>query len=181
MGHVMDGVFAHRGPTCVLASGQDRRGQDRDGARTRLPVQNVRRDMRRRLLIGTVAIAVMCVVILGVPLILLARHEVWTSARDRLNEQAASAAVAVEDRVELNRPLDVRPLQKLMPHRRLTVTTPTGRLVTAAGAPIDHALTARTVAADYTVSVQASRGPVVTRAREITVLLLVLGAAAIAS
>src|SRR5438270_713857 len=137
--------------------------------------------MRRRLLIGTVAIAVLCVVILGVPLILLARHEVWTSARDRLNEQAASAAVDVEDRVELNRPLDLRPLQKLMPHRRLTVITPTGRLVTAAGVRIDHALTARAVAADYTVIVQAPQGPVVTRAREITVLLLALGAAAIAA
>src|SRR3954449_68130 len=99
--------------------------------------------MRRRLLNGTVAIAVMCVVILGVPLILLARHEVWTSARDRLNEQAATAAIDVEDRAELNHPLDVRPLQKLMPHRRLTVTTSNGRLVTAAGPAIAHPLTAR--------------------------------------
>src|SRR5438270_2089167 len=137
--------------------------------------------MRRRLLIGTVAIAVLCVVILGVPLILLARHEVWTSARDRLNEQAASAAVDVEDRVELNRPLDLRPLQKVMPHRRLTVTTPAGRLITAVGAPIDQPLTARAVAADYTVIVQAPQGPVVTRAREITAILLALGAAAIAA
>ena len=137
--------------------------------------------MRRRLLNSTVAIAVMCVVMLGVPLILLARHEVWTSARDRLSEQAASAAVDVEDRVELNRPLDLRPLQKLMPHRRLTVITPTGRLVTAAGSPIGHPLTARAVAADYTVIVQAPRAPVVTRAREITVLLLALGAAAVAA
>src|SRR5438270_10370034 len=137
--------------------------------------------MRRRLLIGTVAIAVLCVVILGVPLILLARHEVWTSARDRLSEQAASAAVEVEDRVELNRPLDLRPLQKLMPRRRLTVTTPSGRLVTAAGARIDHPLTARAVAADYTVVVQAPQGPVVTRAREITAILLALSAAAIAA
>jgi signal transduction histidine kinase len=137
--------------------------------------------MRRRLLIGTVAIAVMCVVILGVPLILLARHEVWASARDRLNEQAASAAVDVEDRVELNRPLDLGSLQKLMPHRSLTVITPTGRVVTAAGAAIDHALTARAVAADYTIIVRAPEGPVVARAREITALLLALGAAAIAA
>src|SRR5881397_899690 len=137
--------------------------------------------MRRRLLIGTVAIAVMCVVILGVPLILLARHEVWTSARDRLNEQAASAAVDVEDRVELNRPLDLRPLQKLMPHRRLTVTTPTGHLVTAAGTTITQPLTARAAAADYTVIVQAPQGPVATRAREITATLVALGAAAIAA
>src|SRR5205807_8861486 len=106
--------------------------------------------MRRRLLNGTVAIAVMCVLILGVPLILLARHAVWTSARDRLDEQAASAAVDVEDRAELNRPLDLLPLQKLIPNRRLTVTTPTGRLLTAGG-PIRHPLTAHAVAADYTV------------------------------
>jgi signal transduction histidine kinase len=137
--------------------------------------------MRRRLLIGTVAIAVLCVVMLGVPLILLARHEVWTSARDRLNEQAASAAVDVEDRAELNRPLDVQPLQKLMPHRRLAVTSSTGRVITAAGAPLEHPLTARAAAADYTVVVQAPRGPVVTRAREITAILVALIAVAVAA
>jgi signal transduction histidine kinase len=137
--------------------------------------------MRRRLLVGTVAIAVLCVVMLGVPLILLARHEVWTSARDRLNEQAASAAVAVEDRVELNRPLDVRPLQELMPRRRLTVTASDGRVITAAGAPIERPLTARAAAADYTVVVQAPRGPVVTSAREITAVLFALIAVAIAA
>src|SRR3954453_5278296 len=177
----MDGLVPHRGPTRVLASSEDRRGQDRDGARTRVPVQNVRGSMRRRLLVGTVAIAVLCVVMLGVPLILLARHEVWTSARDRLNEQAASAAVDVEDRVELNRPLDVRALQRLMPHRRLTVTASDGRVVSTAGAPIEQPLTARAAAADYTVLVQAPRGPVVTRAREITAILFALIAVAIAA
>jgi len=137
--------------------------------------------MRRRFLVGTVAIAVLCVVMLGVPLILLARHEVWTSARDRLNEQAASAAVDVEDRVELKRPLDVRPLQRLMPHRRLTVTASDGRVMSTAGAPIEQPLTARAAAADYTVLVQAPRGAVVTRAREITAILFALIAVAIAA
>jgi signal transduction histidine kinase len=135
--------------------------------------------MRKRLLLGTLAVAAMCVLILGVPLILLARHEVWSSARDRLREQAASAAVDVEDRVELNRQLDLRPLQQLMPDRRITVTTANGRLVTVVGPAIDHPVTARAAAADYTVTVQAPQGPVVTRAREITVILVALGAAAI--
>src|SRR5689334_21588981 len=97
--------------------------------------------MRRRLLFGTLGIAVLCVLILGVPLIVLARRDVWTSAHDRVRGQAANAAVAVEDRLELNRPLDLRPLLRLMPDRRITVTGADGRVVTAAGPQLHGTVT----------------------------------------
>src|SRR5438270_433326 len=93
-------------------------------------------------------------------------------------KEFALLARLLEDAAEVDRPLDVRPLQRLMPHRRLVVTASNGRLVTAAGAPIDHPLTAHATAADYTVVVQAPQGPVATHAREITAILLALGVAA---
>jgi signal transduction histidine kinase len=121
----------------------------------------------------------MCVAILGVPLILLARHQVWTSAQNRLRDQAASAAVAVEDRLELGRPLDLRPLLPILPNRRVVVTSPNGKVITAVGPTLRHPNTARATALDYLVTVQAPRGPVVARAREVTGILTGLAMAAI--
>ena len=135
--------------------------------------------MKRRLLVGTIGIPVLCVVLLGVPLIVLARHEVWTSARDRLKQQAASAAVDVEDRLELHRALDLRPLLRFMPDRRITVTDPRGNVVTTAGPAQPQPFSAHAAAADYQVSVQAPQGPVIERARSATAVLLALISAAL--
>lgn len=137
--------------------------------------------MRRRLLFGTLGIALLCVLILGLPLVVLARHEVWTSARDRVREQAANAAVEVEDRLELRQPLDVRPLLRLMPDRRIVVRDTNGDVVTSAGPVLRDSLTGRAVAADYTVTVQQPREPVVTRAREVTAVLAGIGLVALAT
>lgn len=137
--------------------------------------------MRRRLLFGTLGIAVMCVLILGLPLVLLARHEVWTSAQSRVQEQAASAAVDVEDRLELDQPLDVRRLLKLIPDRRITVTGTSGNVIAAVGPRLDSVITGRAVAADYVVTVQAPRGPVVARARAITAILAGIALVAVAT
>ena len=137
--------------------------------------------MRRRLLFGTLGIAVLCVLILGLPLILLARHEVWTSARDKVRAQAADAAVSVEDRIELKSSPDLSHLSQLMPDRQITVTGPDSRLVTTVGPPVRDAISARDVVLDYTVTVRAPRGPVVARARAITALLVGLSTVALAA
>jgi signal transduction histidine kinase len=137
--------------------------------------------VRRRLLLGTSGIAVLCVLILGVPLILLARHQVWTSARDRVREQAANAAVDVEDQLELNRPLDLHRLLRLMPDRHITVADTERTVVAAGGARLHDPVVAHAVAADYVVTVQAPRWPVVARARTVTAVLAGLALAAVAA
>ena len=128
--------------------------------------------MRRRLLAAMLGIAVACVVVLGVPLALLARHQVWTSARDRIREQAAAVATGIEDQLDANRTLDLQHFKSLMPDRRIIVRPPNGTTVTA-GARIDGPmLEASVIASDSTVTVQAAKGPTVTRARQVTLIVV---------
>src|SRR4051795_4038349 len=117
-------------------------------------------------------IAVVCVLVLGVPLALLARHQVWTSARDRIREQAAAVATGIEDQLDANRTVDLQHFQSLMPDRRIVVKPPDGATVVA-GVHIDGPrLQATVIASDSTVTVQAAQGPTVTRARQVTVIVV---------
>ena len=134
--------------------------------------------MKRRLLTGTLGIALTCVVLLGLPLALLARHEVWTSARDRINEQAADVAAGLEDRIETHQPIDLSHLVTLMPDRRIVVTTPTGTTIVGGVAISGGAITGHATVLDYTVTVRAAKGPTTTRAREVTGIVIGLALAA---
>ena len=128
--------------------------------------------MRRRLLASMLGIALLCVLVLGVPLALLARHQVWTSARDRIREQAAAVATGIEDQLDAGRSPDLQHFKSLMPDRRIIVQPPTGPEV-AEGATIHGALLHATViASDSKVTVQAATGPTVTRARQVTVIVI---------
>ena len=128
--------------------------------------------MRRRLLASMLGIAGVCVLMLGVPLALLARHQVWTSARDRVREQAAAVATGIEDQLDSGRTLDLRHFQSLMPSRRIIVKPPHGPAV-AAGQRLDgKLLQATVVASDARVTVQSSQGPTITRAREVTLVVV---------
>lgn len=135
--------------------------------------------MRRRLLASTLAIALVCVVILGVPLALLARHQVWTSARDRIREQAASLATGLEDRLDARQPVNLTPYLTLMPHRRIVVVA--GHRQVAAAGPrfTGRTISANIAVADDQITVQASQSPTVTRARELT--LIIVGLALLAA
>jgi signal transduction histidine kinase len=131
--------------------------------------------VRRRLLASTVGIALVCVAVLGIPLALLARHQVWTSARDRIREQAASIATGLEDRLDAGQPVDLSRFVALMPHRRIIVTPAHGRRAVA-GTPLHgHLLRATASVSDSTVTVEADHGPTVTRARAVTVVVAALG------
>jgi len=128
--------------------------------------------VRRRLLASMLGIAGVCVLMLGVPLALLARHQVWTSARDRVREQAAAVATGIEDQLDSGRTLDLRHFQSLMPSRRIIVRRPHGPAV-AAGQRLDgKLLQATVVASDARVTVQSSQGPTITRAREVTLVVV---------
>ena len=135
--------------------------------------------MRRRLLVSTFAIALVCVGILGVPLAVLARHEVWASANDRLQEEASTVATSLEDRLDSGRPLDLSRFLKLMPNRRIVVRRPHRPPVQAGPPPFRHPLTATVAISAASVSVEASREPTMTRARELTLLVSGLAVAAV--
>jgi signal transduction histidine kinase len=128
--------------------------------------------VRRRLLAAMLGIAIACVLVLGVPLALLARHQVWTSARDRIREQAAAVATGIEDQLDANRTVDLQHFKSLMPDRRIVVRPPDGAVVVA-GVHIDGPrLQATVIASDSTVTVQAAQGPTVTRARQVTLIVV---------
>lgn len=128
--------------------------------------------MRRRLLASMLGIALVCVLMLGLPLALLARHQVWTSARDRMREQAAAVATGIEDQLDSGRPLDLRQFESLMPNRRIIVNPPHGPNAVAGVQLSGKLLQATVVASDAQVTVQAAQGPTITRAREVTLVVV---------
>ena len=128
--------------------------------------------MRRRLLAGMLGIALLCVLVLGVPLALLARHQVWTSARDRIGEQAAAVATGIEDQLDAGRSPDLQHFGSLMPNRRIIVRPPTGPEVVEGATISGPLLQATVIASDSKVTVQASTGPTVSRARQVTLVVI---------
>ena len=77
--------------------------------------------MKGRLLRSTLTIALVAVVTLGVPLLLLARHEVFSSARESLRQQATSVAAGVEDRLDEGLPVGLDSVRRCLSrqaHRR---------------------------------------------------------------
>lgn len=135
--------------------------------------------MRRRLLRGTLGIALLCVLVLGVPLVALARHQVWTSAQDRVRGQADDVAVAVEDRLEVHQSLDVSSLLGRMKDRRITITDQDGRVVQRVGPALGETISGRSAVLDYTVVVEAPRAPVAAQARDVTLLVVALATGAV--
>ena len=137
--------------------------------------------MRRRLLRSTLTIALVAVVTLGVPLLILARHQVWSSAHDTLRQQAASVAAGVEDRLDVGARVDLTRFAEVARGRRITVDGP-GGLRTAAGPALPGpVLQASQSVSGYTITVQASRGPTARRADEVTLLVIGLALLAVAT
>src|SRR5512146_2793369 len=107
--------------------------------------------MRRRLVGSMLAIALVCVAMLGVPLAILARHQVWTSARDRLREQAAGVAAGLEERLDAGQPINLHRYLALTPGRRIVVRTAGGTPLVAGPHLSGPVMQATVVALDDTV------------------------------
>ena len=135
--------------------------------------------MRRRLLASTLGIAIACVAILGIPLAILARHQVYTSARDRIREQAASVGTGLEDQIDARRTVDLARFVRLMPGRRIVVTPPHGSAVTAGPAVGPAPMSATVTVLDYRVTVQTDSEPIAHRADEVTLIVAGIGLLAI--
>lgn len=137
--------------------------------------------MKSRLLRSTLAIAFVAVVTLGVPLLLVARHQVWTSARDALRQQAVSVAAGLEDQLDARRPVDLRRYAEALPRRHIVVVTASGARTSAGPVLTGRVLQASVTVTGNTITVQAQRQPTVTRAREVTLLVLGLALLAVAT
>jgi signal transduction histidine kinase len=137
--------------------------------------------VKTRLLRSTLAIALVAVVTLGVPLLLVARHQVWTSARDALRQQALSVAAGLEDQLDAGRPVDLSRYADALPRRRIVVVTSSGARSAAGAHLAGRLLDASVSVTGNTITVQAERAPTVNRAREVTLLVLGLALLAVAA
>lgn len=123
------------------------------------------------MLVSTLAIALLAILTLGVPLAILARHEVLSSARDRLQAKAATVAASVEDTLDRGQPLTSQRLAKIAASDRVIVTTANETQVTA-GAPIRGDLVGVTMSgAAATVTVQEPQSVTADQARNVTLLV----------
>lgn len=131
------------------------------------------------MLFSTLTIAFVAVVTLGVPLLLLARHEVWTSARDTLRQQATSVAAGLEDRLDAGLPVDLDRYAQAFPGRHLEVLDPHGTAHAAGPAISGSVLSSSVEVSGYTITVQARRAATTARAREVSLLVAGLGLLAV--
>ena len=130
---------------------------------------------------STLTIALLAVFTLGVPLLLLARHEVWSEARDGLRQQAASVAAGLEDRLDAGQPLDLGRYAGVLNGRRIVVAGPHGAQSTIGPSLTGPLLQATVNVSDTTINVQAEQAPTVTRAGEVTALVIALSLLAVAT
>jgi signal transduction histidine kinase len=135
--------------------------------------------VRTRLIRSTLLIVVVAVVILGGPLVALARHQVWSSANQRLRQQATALAGEFEDQLSAGLPVDLAKVPHQLPGDRVIVTPENGHRQIA-GATLSGGVRQETVAvAGGKVTVQAPAGPTIDKARQVT--LLVIGLALLAA
>jgi len=120
-------------------------------------------------------------VTLGVPLLLVARHQVWTSTRDTLRQQAVSVAAGLEDQLDAHRPVDLTRYAEALPNRRIVVVTSTGQRRTAGARLSGQLLSASVTVTGSTITVQTERGPTANRSREVTLLVVGLALLAVAT
>lgn len=137
--------------------------------------------MKSRFLAGSLLITLLAVVALGVPLALVARHQVFTSSRENLRHDAASIAAGLEDRLDAGRTPDLTRYRVVLAGRRLIVTDATGRQSTSGPALTGPVEQASVNVGAVTVTIESYRGPAALRAREVTLLVLALALLAVSA
>ncbi|MFC0036964.1 ATP-binding protein [Actinomadura rayongensis] len=87
--------------------------------------------MRRRLLLSTLAVAIVAILLLGIPLAYAMHRLVYEEARQSLGREAASILGGVALNLEARERLDEQKIARAYPGRFITITLPDGRTVTA--------------------------------------------------
>ncbi|OLT13528.1 two-component sensor histidine kinase [Actinomadura sp. CNU-125] len=127
--------------------------------------------MRRRLLLSTLAVAVVAILLLGIPLAYAAHKLVHEEARRSLEREASTILGGVGYSLQTGRPLHGATIAREYPGRHIFITLPDGRTVTAGPDPDARMLTAATSAGG--VRVRVSRPASQVQDAELRLLLLI--------
>ncbi|MFG2089282.1 MULTISPECIES: ATP-binding protein [unclassified Spirillospora] len=127
--------------------------------------------MRRRLLLSTLAVAVVAILLLGIPLAYAAHKLVYEEARRSLDREASAIAGGVGFSLEAHQPVTGAVIAREYPGRRISIVMPDGRTLTAGSAGTRPALTA--TAAHGGVRVRISRPEAGVRADALRLMLLI--------
>jgi signal transduction histidine kinase len=129
--------------------------------------------VQRRLLISTLVVAVVAVLLLGVPLAFdLSRLRVG-EASQQLRRDATTAATGLQERLDAGLPPDATEVGRSLPDRYVTIVQRgVGQVATGTRPPAGHTITAKDVTRDFTVTVTADDSFV---SGEVTSGLLMIG------
>lgn len=137
--------------------------------------------MRDRLIHSTLLIAVLTVLTLGVPLAVLARIEVSSSAQEALQQEVATVAGGLEDLLDSGQPITAARIDRLLPGRRVIITTAGGQHLAFGPAERGGTQRATTTLAGATITVEDSSKATDDRVTNVTLFVMGLSAAAIAA
>jgi signal transduction histidine kinase len=114
--------------------------------------------MRRRLLLSTLAVAVVSVLLLGIPLAYSTERLIYDEAQQQVEREAATVVAGVNLREEMRQSITGDQISKEFPGRYIVVTLADGSEITAGDAPAkgDHVIT-KMAANDRGIHVQVSR------------------------
>ncbi|WUI00585.1 ATP-binding protein [Spirillospora sp. NBC_00431] len=127
--------------------------------------------MRRRLLLSTLAVAVVAILSLGIPLAYAAHKLVYEEAGRSLDREASSIADGVGFDLEMHRPVNGAPIAREYPGRHISIVLPDGRALTAGPPRRGSVLSAART--DGAVRVRVSRPEAEVRADALRLMLLI--------
>ncbi|TDB90097.1 HAMP domain-containing histidine kinase [Actinomadura sp. KC216] len=127
--------------------------------------------MRRRLLLSTLAVAVVAILSLGIPLAYAAHKLVYEEAGRSLYREASSIAGGVGFSLETRRPVTGEMIAREYPGRHISITLPDGRTLTAGPPRRGPVLTGTQT--DGAVRVRVSRPEAEVRADALRLMLLI--------
>src|SRR3954467_10616166 len=114
--------------------------------------------MRRRLLLSTLAVAVVSVLLLGIPLAYSTERLIYDEAQQQVEREAASVVAGVNLREEMHQSITGDQIAKEFPARYIVVSMVDGTVITAGVQPAkrDHVIT-KVATSDRGIRVQVSR------------------------
>ncbi len=130
--------------------------------------------MRRRLLTSTLAVAVITVVLLGLPLAFVGSRLIMGEAQQQLQREAQVILSAVEYQLARDRPVRGHEIARTSPSRHIEIRLPDDRTLTA-GEPYGPGALSQSVTGPGGVRVTVSRSSAALRQPITRVILLVAG------
>jgi signal transduction histidine kinase len=129
--------------------------------------------VQRRLLISTLVVAVVAVLLLGVPLAFEESRLRVSEASQQLRRDASYAATGLQERFDAGLPADATEVGRSLPDRYVTIVQRgEGQITTGTKPPVGHTITEKDVTKDFTVTVAADDSFV---SGEVTSGLLMIG------